>query len=325
MDKYDLVMPRPWLLAAAVALAFLTASASAAPGRPKDFDEFWGNTKRELAAVPLDAKLTPDPEHTDAEAACFKAEYASLRGIVVHARYCRPARDGKFPAVLIVPWYSKGAIPPPNSLAKRGVAALEFQARGYEVDQSSYPLENSWYILNGIETPESYVYREIVAHALRGVDFLAVRPEVDASRLAVMGASQGGGVSLLVAGLDPRIKAVSADFPFLTDWPLSLSAPHSPYADARRYVEEHPDRRDAVLRTVSYYDTLDVADRIRVPVLVQIGLADKTCPPAGIRTMFERIPGKRKTLKEYSGADHTDLGAERWKTAEDFLAAALLR
>lgn len=303
--------------------ALLAAPAAAAPSRPKDFDAFWASARRELAAVPLDARLTPDPEHTDADTACFKASYASLHGITIHARYCRPARAGKFPAVLIVPWYSKGAIPPPLSLAKRGIAALEFQARGYEVDQSSYPLDNSWYILRGLETPETYIYREIVSHALRGVDFLVLRPEVDASRLAVMGASQGGGVSLLVAGLDHRVAAVSADFPFLTDWPDSLGAPNSPFADVRNYIAEHPDRRAAVMRTVSYYDTLDVADRVRIPVLVQAGLKDRTCPEHGVKTMFDALKSRHKKLVEYPDADHTDRGAERWKTAEDFLAGAL--
>ena len=304
--------------------ALLAAPAAAAPSRPKDFDRFWATVRRDLAATPLDAKLTPDPEHTDADAACFKASYASLKGIVIHARYCRPAREGKFPAVLITPWYSKGAIPPPISLAKLGIAALEFQARGFEVDQSSYPLANSWYIFDGIETPESYIYREIVAHALRGLDFLAARPEVDANRLAVMGASQGGGVSLLVAGLDPRVSAVSADFPFLTDWPESLAAPGSPYADVRKYIAEHPEKQAAVMKTVSFYDTLDVADRIRVPILVQTGLKDRTCPAPEIEKMYGWLKSAKKRLKEYPNADHSDQGAERWKTAEDFLAGVLV-
>jgi cephalosporin-C deacetylase len=308
---------------ALLAVLLFAAPAGAAPSRPKDFDRFWASARREANAVPLGAQLTPDPEHTDAEAACFKVSYASLHAITIHARYCRPARAGKFPAVLIVPWYSKGAIPPPLSLAKRGIAALEFQARGYEVDRSSYPLANSWYILDGIETPETYIYREIVVHALRGLDFLAAQPDVDVKRLAVMGASQGGGVSLLVAGLDPRIIAVSADFPFLTDWPESLTAPGSPYADVRKYFSDHPDKRAAVLKTVSYYDTLDVAARIKVPVLVQTGLKDRTCPAPMIETMYARIKSSKKQLKEYPNADHSDQGSERWTTAEDFLAGIL--
>ena len=305
-------------------LAVLAAApAAAASSRPTDFDRFWADTRRELAATPLNAKLTPDPEHTDAAVACFKASYASLHGIIVHARYCRPARGHNFPAVLITPWYSKGAIPPPYSLALRGIAELEFQARGFEVDQSSYPLANSWYILDGIETPESYIYREIVSHALRGLDFLAAQPDVNVHRLAVMGASQGGGVSLLVAGLDPRVTAVAADFPFLTDWPESLSAPNSPYSSVREFIEAHPVKRDAVMRTVSYYDTLDVAARIRVPVLVQTGLKDNTCPAPAIVKMYRRLKSLKKKLNRYPTADHSDLGSERWRANEDFLAGIL--
>jgi cephalosporin-C deacetylase len=74
---------------------------------------------------------------------------------------------------------------------------------------------------------------------------------------------------------------------------------------------------------LSYYDTLDVADRIVVPVLVQIGMKDNTCPPEPIKTMFGKIASGRKKLREWPEADHSDMGAERWKTSLDFLEAAL--
>jgi cephalosporin-C deacetylase len=311
------------MLPALVLAALFANPASAAADRPKEFDQFWESTRRRLAATPLDPTLAPDPEHTDGEVACFKASYASLHGKIVHARYCRPSRDGKFPAALVNPWYSQAEIPAPVDLAKRGFAALEYQARGFEVDQSSYPTSNSWYILEGIQLPENYVYREIVSHALRGLDFLASRPEADMTRVGVMGASQGGGLSLLVGGLDKRVTAVAADFPFLTDWPDSLSAETSPYADVRKYLTDLPAERKNVMITLSYFDTLDVADRIDVPVLVQVGLKDKTCPPAEIKTMYGRLKSRVKKLKEYPDADHTDRGGERWKTSIDFLAETL--
>jgi len=307
----------------AVLLAAALAASARALDRPKDFDAFWARVSAELAAAPLDAALEPDTAHTDKDVACFKASYASIHRVAIHARYCRPAREGKFPAVLISPWYSQGAIPVPDSLPKRGIAALWYQARGFEVDQSSYALENSWYILQGIEDPETYVYRDIVAHALRGLDVLAARPEVDAARIAVVGASQGGGLSLLLAGLDPRVALAAADFPFLSDWEGSLSAPGSPYADVRRRVEARPRERSAVMRTLSYFDTLDVADRIAVPVLVEVGLKDRTCPPEGIKKLFARLKSRDKRLVEYPGADHTDEGARRWKAMEDFVAERL--
>lgn len=290
---------------------------------PKDFAVFWEQTKKELRAVPLDAKLEPDPAHSDDAAACFKASYAALAGAVVHARYCRPAREGKYPAILISPWYGQGAIPPPSELAKEGFAALWYQARGFEVDLSSYPIENSWYSISGIDSPRTYVYRGIVAAALRGLDFLSQRPEVDAKRLGALGSSQGGGLSLLAAGFDRRVKAAAADFPFLSDWPESMKEARPPYADVRDYIAKHPDQRAKVMTTVSYFDALNVADKIKIPILVNVGLKDRTCPPEGIKTVYARIKSKAKSLKEYPDADHGDRNAERWQAISAFLTARL--
>ena len=43
------------------------------------------------------------------------------------------------------------------------------------------------------------------------VDYLDSLPQVDRSKIAVAGSSYGGGLALLLAGHDPRIKAVAAD------------------------------------------------------------------------------------------------------------------
>ena len=43
------------------------------------------------------------------------------------------------------------------------------------------------------------------------IDYLANRPDVDASRIGALGFSMGGATTLLAAGRDPRIKAVVAD------------------------------------------------------------------------------------------------------------------
>ncbi len=293
---------------AAVWLLFLASPSFA---QPSDFDAFWDTTKSELATIAPGTKLVPDAAHTDDKVSCFKVSYNSIR-TAIRAWYCRPTGVGKFPAALISPWYAQDRVEPPMALARAGVAALAYQGRGFEVDQSSYPQENYWYVLSGILDPQDYVYREFVSHSFRGIDFLAGRPEVDSNRIAVMGASQGGGLSLLVAGLDPRVSAVAADFPFLSDWERSLSAPNAPYAEVGKYLAEHPERRKMVLKTLSYFDTLNAAGGIKVPTLVQVGLKDRTCPPEGIKKVYARIASKKKRLKEYPNADHNNENAARW-------------
>ena len=57
------------------------------------------------------------------------------------------------------------------------------------------------YITQGIESPETYIFRDIVCHCLRALDVLAAQPEVEPEKLIVGGMSQGGGLALVTAAL----------------------------------------------------------------------------------------------------------------------------
>ena len=61
--------------------------------------------------------------------------------------------------------------------------------------------------------------------AMRSIDYLATRPEVDLSRIATLGASGGGTTSLLTAAVDQRVKVavVSAYFNTFRDSIVSIS------------------------------------------------------------------------------------------------------
>jgi ABC-2 type transport system ATP-binding protein len=83
-----------------------------------------------------------------------------------------------------------------KTLAEHGYVALAYTARGFG---------NSGGFIH-FNSP-SYEVRD----AKRLVDYLIRQPQVDRNKIAVAGSSYGGGLSLLLAGYDPRIKAVAAD------------------------------------------------------------------------------------------------------------------
>jgi cephalosporin-C deacetylase len=141
---------------------------------------------------------------------------------------------------------------------------------------------------------------------------------VDVKRIGAAGSSQGGGLSLAVAALDPRVAAVSADFPFLCDFRTSLPIALSPFRDIHDLMQREPGRRAAVGRTVPYFDLYYLAPRIKAPVKVQVGLRDRTCPAEGVRNVFERISGP-KSLEEWPQADHSDENVLRAETMMDFI------
>jgi dienelactone hydrolase len=104
--------------------------------------------------------------------------------------------------------------------------------------------------------------------AMRSIDYLATRPEIDTSRLATLGASGGGTTSLLTAACDQRVKAavVSAYFNTFRDSIVSIS--HCP----DNYVP-------GMLQDMEMYDLSGlVAPRA---LFVESGRNDRIFPIAG--------------------------------------------
>lgn len=276
--------------------------------RADDFDQFWKATLDSLAEVDLSPRVQKDTALSSDMVDVFRVSFASLHNVRVHGWYTVPRwKPGPHAALAIYPGYSSGRISPATALCREGYATLAIQVRGYEVGQQSYPEDNRRYMTIGVESPESYVYREIICHCLRAIDFLAARPEVDPERIGVVGGSQGGGLSLLVAGLDRRLRMAAASVPFLTDFPRSLTMTGNPYRELVRYIESHPESRERVMRTVSYFDVLNLAEKIIVPVIISIGLFDRTCPAPSIYGMYLKLASSDKRVEIYPYLDHHEV------------------
>lgn len=278
------------------------------PSRPEDFDRFWKATLDSLRSEPLEAVCRKEDSLCTPEALVWRVSYRSLHGVKVQGWLTTPAREnGPFAALLTLPGYGRGPSQPNTFLASHGWACLNIQVSGYDSGRAEQPQDNRQYMTIGIDAPETWVFREIICHCLRGLDFLASRPEIDSLRLGVTGGSQGGGLSLLTAGLDRRVRAVSAGVPFLTNFPLSMTMTGNPYREVVRYIEQHPERRALVMRTVSYGDVLNFAGRITAPALVSAGLFDRTCPAPSIYGMFLRLASKDKEIRLYPWLDHMEV------------------
>ena len=120
--------------------------------------------------------------------------------------------------------------------------------------------------------------------AMRSIDYLATRAEVDASRIGTLGASGGGTTSLLTAACDQRVKAavVSAYFNTFRDSIVSIS--HCP----DNYVP-------GMLQDMEMYDLSGlVAPRA---LFVESGRNDRIFPIAG----SERAAAKAREIYQVYG------------------------
>src|SRR6478752_7763217 len=179
---------------------------------PSDFDDFWATTLTESRR--WDA--APDIVRADTPFTAldvFDVTFPGFGGDPVKAWLTLPAgAEGPLPAVVEYQGYGGGRGLPGERLgwAAAGYAHLLMDTRGQgsmwgsggdTPDPHGTGPSSSGFMTRGIEDPADYYYRRVFTDAVRAVDAVRTLPQVDTSRVAVTGGSQGGGISLAVAGL----------------------------------------------------------------------------------------------------------------------------
>lgn len=171
----------------------------------------------------------------------------------------------------------------------------------------------------GIEHPETYYYRRAFTDAVLATEAVAALPQVDATRLAVIGGSQGGGIATAVASLSAAPAALIADVPFLAHFGRAVGLTGAePYEEIATYLRAYPARVSQVFRTLSYFDTAVLATRANAPGLFSTALQDETCPPSTVFALANRYGGQSE-VDVYEFNKHEGGGEGRWPRAIGWL------
>lgn len=264
---------------------------------PEDFVKFWEDNKAAVRAIPADIKLEKSDQHSTPTVNVYKLSLANLNGTRVYAWLGVPVKEGKYPAVLTVP--AAGYNPPgPGGVtwANRGFIAATMYAHDYPLDLPAEkydelkagPLAN--YMHQGKESRETYYFRRVFMGCTRLMDYLMARPEWDGQNLIVTGSSQGGALSLVSAGLEPKVTAIAANVPALCD--------HTGRAAGRQpgWPNLIPADKPEVAFVAAYYDAVNFARHARCKTLMGVGYIDTTCPPMGVYSAFNVLPEPKKMM-----------------------------
>jgi len=152
-----------------------------------------------------------------------KVIYESLPGLYVTANLYRPTRAGRYPAVLLQAGHTQEGKPEDQRIAAnfalKGFVALTFDPIGQGEREQTYsrqlggPLAG-WSVPEHIQLGAQALLigessaRYSIWDAMRSLDYLASRPEVDASRMGAAGCSGGGALTTFLGALDSRLKAI---------------------------------------------------------------------------------------------------------------------
>ncbi|MDZ7262016.1 MAG: acetylxylan esterase [candidate division KSB1 bacterium] len=152
-----------------------------------------------------------------------------------------------------------------------------------------------------------YALAQTVIDYRRAMDFLETLPQIDSNRMGLIGASMGGIIGALLAGVDERIK-VAVLIAGGGDWEQIIrTSQHFTGPPLRDYLRG---QYLILHRFLDPVDPINFIHRLKVPLALQMhhGTEDVTVPYATARTLFDKA-GEPKEFWSYSGKDHFSLFA----------------
>lgn len=284
---------------------------------PQDFDDFWNSTLVQAREFDLNVTLTKiDNQLTLVDS--YDVEFSGFGGHRIKAWLNVPAgaEPGTLPAVVQYQGYGGGRGFAQEHLlwANAGFAHFYMDTRGqgsgwgsggHTADPSGTGPSTPGFMTRGIENKDGYYYRRVFTDAVRAVEAVRTIEQVDTSRVSIMGASQGGGITLAVAGLVPDLYAVMPDVPFLCNYERATSITDcDPYHEIVRYLAVHRYSSELVLDTLSYFDGVNFAKRANAPTLFSVALMDAICPPSTVYSAFNEYSCADRSIKHYDYNGH---------------------
>ena len=281
---------------------------------PNDFVAFWDGKKNALAAVPMNARLTPVTSPR-ADVVTFDVQADSM-GAPVSGYLARPAdtKPRSLPAILTVhgAGVSSSNLNGAAGWAGRGALAMDMNAHGlpngrekafYEA-LAAGELKN--YRRAGRESRETIYFLGMFLRLVRAIDFLTSQPEWDGRTVVVSGSSQGGAQAIAAAGLDPRVTFFAAGVPAMCDHTGSVVSRIGGWPKFIETKEKSPPAE--VVNAVRYFDAVNFAARAKAPGFFTVGFIDVTCPPTSVYAAYNALTTE-KAIHHDVAAGHTNTPA----------------
>lgn len=273
---------------------------------PADFTEFWNQSLKESSKCPMEVEKTHVPEYSNNLIDCYLVKIqAYKKRNYVYGYLTVPKKEGKYPIVFSPPG---AGIKPMNPLkdlfyAESGFIRFDMEIHGIKPDlddktyqeiSRSFGNGNTSYLVNGLDDRDSYYMKKVYLSCVRAIDYLSSLGQWDGKNIIAQGGSQGAALALTTTALDKRITACAANHPALSDMAgyKANRAGGYPHLFTNYTGMDTPEK----LKTLEYYDVVNFARQIKVPVFMTWGYNDNVCPPTTSYIVYNILKTNKKAL-----------------------------
>ena len=284
---------------------------------PSDFDAFWQSQRNLKNSLPMDIQMSYHSESSYQTTYTFSL--ANIEGRRTYGYISVPKGSGPFPAsITLPPFGSASAIvgPDTESAEKGGMIAVSLSIHNRPVNQD----DPNAYVPDVHTDRDQFYYRYGLIGAMHVIDYLETRPDFDGN-VCAMGVSQGGGLSILLAGIDDRISLLIHSNPTMGQ---HVGYKHDRASGFPAYLSIIDDLNQGnttvfnnAVNATKYYDAMFHARRFRGASFSLTGLRDLVVPSGTALVSHNQLPGSKVLMISRDGGhEHPN---EYWNGRFEFM------
>ena len=269
---------------------------------PEDFTQFWAEALFQARSVPLEPECHDVPDATDS---LFETKLVRLhvgKEKWMYGYLTRPLDGRKHPVVLVPPGAGSTKVTPSDYFPRNGFIYLKIEIHDNDprIPDAEYnqmrQRKCDGYMRRGMALKDTYYYKDVYVGCARAVDFLCSLPDWDQRNVIVTGGSQGGALTIVTSALNEKVTLCAPFYPALCDltgflhqraggWPKFFT---SFYKDGKIDIPQ-----SQAEETLSYFDVVNFARRLTMPVFCSWGYSDDTCSPTSVWAMWNEITAQK--------------------------------
>jgi len=261
------------------------------------FFKFWMSTIEEQNKIPYNVRKLREEEFEGKLISLYKIN--SWMNIDFHVYVSEPIEEGLYETrIMFSPFgerdYSFDEVTKDYFMIDTNFIAVKVDNRGQGLSREV--ISNDRFILNGIKSKETYVYRGVFMDIVRAVYFVSEHKKSNGIIVA-FGGSQGGMLTLVASALNKKINLAIARIPFFAgiekydkdnQWPMrwimNTSMNERGISNKKQYEE------------LSYYDVKNFAKLINIPIFIGSCENDPITPYEAILDAFVNIRNNDKMI-----------------------------
>lgn len=259
---------------------------------PEDFEAYWRSELESDEAIQLRPRMVLLPERCTDKSDVYEVSYVyTPAGGRFYGILCIPKAEGKYPAILRVP--GAGVRPYGGSAwqADKGFITLDVGIHGIPVTLEPVVYErlfagilNRYYTMN-LESRDDYYYNRVIRGCKRAIDLIFTLDKFN-GKVGVEGSSQGGALTVMMAALDHRVSCAAAALPAMSDMTGYLHGRAGGWPHLLKNPETSIYNTPGIVETLSYYDVVNFARLVKIPIYYMMSYNDKTCPPTSTFSVY---------------------------------------